>query len=177
MRVKKEKKSMLGEGQWEKLEQWLLKVKDEYPVKFLISSGTILYPFLLDIVRDRWSGFRVERERLLKFLAINEIEGIHILTGDIHSAHAVSAELKCPGGRRIPIWEFCSTPFEQESMWVTTTYVPMLSKWICKQKKLFRQTGQNFGVIHVDFDHPTPQVSFTLHYNQNGWKIRNPIVA
>jgi phosphodiesterase/alkaline phosphatase D-like protein len=171
LRVKKGKNILLGEAQWKKLEAWFLEVKDRYPVKFLVSSGTVLHPFLMDIVRDRWSGFPADRKRLFKFLAENEIEGVRILTGDIHSAHAVSAEIKCPNGRRIPIWEFCSTPFEQKSKWASATYFPILfSKWIRGQKKLFRQTGNNFGIVHVDFDNPTPRVSFTLHYNKDGWK-------
>ncbi len=177
MRVKGEKKTLLGEGQWIALQEWLKKVKDDYPVKFIISSGTLLYPFWLDISHDRWEGFRDERERLLKFLATNEIEGVHILTGDIHSAHAVSAELNCPSGRRIPIFEFCATPFEQGGSWITNTYYPMRSPWLGKQKKIFYQRGQNFGVVHVDFESPTPVVSFTLHCNDGGWKTLPPVKA
>ena len=178
MRSRRGKNVLLGDAQWAALEAWFLDVKDKYPVKFLVTSGTILYPFLLDVSRDRWSGFRSERERLFQFLAENEIEGVHVLTGDLHSAHTVSAELKCPSGRRIPLWEFCSTPFEQTSMWISATYVPLTSKWIRKQKKHFRQTGNNFGVVHVDFDSPNPQVTFTLHYNEdNDWKTQPPIVT
>ena len=177
MRVKDGKKSLLGEGQWTLLQQWLKKENSQSPIKFLISSGNILYPFWLDVTRDRWNGFPVERERLLEFLAVNEIEGLHILTGDVHSAHAISAELNCPSGRRIPIWEFCSSPFEQKDVPATNTYHPFFSKWVGSQKRLFYQGGQNFGVVHVDFDSSTPRVSFTLHYQQNGWKTRPPITT
>lgn len=175
MRVKGRERSLLSEGQWRVLQEWLIEVKDRYPVKFLVSSGAILFPFWLDITGDRWSGFPAERERLLEFLATHEIEGVRILTGDLHSAHAVSAELKCPSGRRIPIWEFCSTPFEQTSFFISNTYHPVFSKWLGKQKKLFRQTGQNFGIVRVDFDPPTPRVTFSLRYNENGWKSRPPV--
>jgi len=175
-RVKKGRNILLGETQWGQLEEWLKNVRDKFPVKFLVSSGTILYPFWLDVVQDRWSGFRAERERLLEMLAVNEIEGVHILTGDIHSAHAVSAEIKCPSGKRIPIWEFCATPFEQKSMWVSSTYHPILfSKWIRRQRKIFRQTGNNFGVVRVDFESKMPSVTFTLHYKQDEWKTRPPV--
>jgi len=173
MRVKKGKNRLLGEAQWSALEQWFLKVKDDYPVKFLVSSGTIFYPFVLDIVRDRWSGFPSDRERLLRFIAEHEIEGIHVLTGDLHSAHCVSAEIKCPSGRRIPIWEFCSSPFEQKSMKVSSTYFPMFSKWVRKQKKQFRQTGNNFGIVHVEFNEQATKVTFNLQYNDAGWKVRS----
>ena len=173
MRVKKGKNILLGETQWAELEAWFKKVKYEYPVKFLISSGTILYPFWLDISQDRWAGFRSERERLFELLAVNEIEGVHILTGDIHTAHTVSAELKCPSGRHIPIWEFCASPFEQKSPWVSITYIPVFSKWITNQKKHFRQTGQNFGIVHVDFENSSPRVTLNLHYNKDGWHTRS----
>lgn len=159
------------------MQEWFREVKDQYPVKFLVSSGTLLYPFWLDLARDRWDAFHAERERLLEFLAVNEIEGLYILTGDLHSAHAVSAELKCPNGRRIPIWEFCSSPFEQSAEPATITYHPLFSKWVGSQKRLFRQTGQNFGVIQVDFDSSPPRVSFNLHYYKNGWKTLPPIIT
>jgi len=170
MRVKKGRNILLGEAQWQKLEAWFLEVKEKYPVKFLVSSGTVMYPFLLDVAKDRWSGFRSERERLFKLLAENEIEGVHILTGDIHTAHTVSAEIKCPNGRRIPIWEFCSSPFEQKSKWESATYIPIWSKWIRNQKKHFRQPGKNFGIVHVNFENITPKVTLSLYYNKDGWK-------
>ena len=179
MRSRKGKNALLGEDQWSALEAWFLEVKEKYAVKFLVTSGTILYPFWLDVSFDRWSGFKPDRERLFQFLAENEIEGVRILTGDLHSAHCVSAEIKCPSGRRIPLWEFCSTPFEQSSIWISNTYHPILfSKWIRNQKKHFRQIGNNFGIVHVDFDSPSPQVTFTLHYNEDGlWKSQSPIVT
>lgn len=170
-------RSMLGESQWTQLEEWFLKVKEKYPVKFLVSSGTILHPFWLDVTRDRWNGFPAERERLLEFLATQEIEGVRILCGDLHSAHAVSAELKCPSGRRIPIWEFCATPFEQSSMFVSNTYRPVFSKWLSRQKKHFNQTGQNFGIVYVNFEDNPPVVTFDLHYNKDGWKVKPPVVT
>jgi phosphodiesterase/alkaline phosphatase D-like protein len=176
-RVKKGKNILLGEAQWQKLEEWFLNVKDKYPVKFLVSSGTILYPFWMDVVADRWAGFRSERERLFQFIAENEIEGIHVLTGDLHSSHCVSADIKCPSGKMIPIWEFCSSPFEQTTMTISATYFPIISKWIRNQKKHYRQTGNVFGIVNVDFDSGTPKVAFTLHYNENGWKSRPAIIA
>ncbi len=177
MRVKGRERSLLSEGQWRALQEWLLKVNQQYPVKFLVSSGSILYPFWLDITRDRWSGFPAERERLLEFLAVNEIEGVRILTGDLHAAHAVSAELNCPSGRRIPIWEFCATPFEQSSFFISNSYHPIFSKWIGRQKKLFRQAGQNFGIVRVDFDSSPPRVTYSLRFNKDGWQSCDPVVT
>jgi len=177
MRVGTGKRSMLGEGQWHVLKEWLKDVNQKYPVKFIVSSCSLLHPLWIDIAGDRWSGFRPERERLLEFLATNEIEGVRILTGDLHSGHAVTAELKCPSGRRIPIAEFCASPFEQKNVWLRFAYLPLLSKWVAHPKRHFYKPRCNFGIVHVDFDAPAPAVTFTLHYNNNdGWKAE-PITA
>ncbi len=170
MRVIGKKRSMLGEGQWHVLQEWLKEVNQKYPVKFLVSSCSILHPLWLDVVQDRWSGFRDERERLLEFLAVNEIEGVRILTGDLHSAHAVTAELKAPSGRRIPIAEFCASPFEQKSVWISFAYAPAMSKWLARQKRHFYFARPNFGVVNVDFQSSDPEVTFEVNYNDNGWK-------
>ena len=176
MRVAGRTRSMLGEGQWQALMQWLKEVNPNYPVKFIVSSCSILHPIWFDVAQDRWSGFRKERERLLEFLAVNEIEGVRILTGDLHSGHAVTAELKCPSGRRIPIAEFCASPFEQKSMWISYTYSPAQSKWLVHQKRRLYHPHPNFGIVNVDFDSPDPRVTFTLNYNDNGWKV-DPLTA
>lgn len=171
MRVGGRNRSMLGTGQWHVLMEWLKEVNEKYAVKFIVSSGSILHPFWLDIAQDRWSGFPRERDRLLEFLAVNEIEGVRILTGDLHSGHAVTAQLKCPSGRRIPIAEFCASPFEQKSVWISFGYIPLFSKWLRRQKRHFYRAFPNFGLVNVDFDSPEPAVTFTLHYKRkDGWK-------
>ena len=176
MRVGTGERSMLGNGQWQVLKEWLKEVNGKYPVIFLVSSCSLLHPFWLDIAGDRWSGFREERKRLLEFLATNEIEGVRILTGDLHSGHAVTAELKCPSGRRLPIAEFCASPFEQKSVWLSFGYIPIFSKWLTRQKRHFYRAYPNFGIVHVDFDSPAPAVTFTLHYNNGEWTTA-PITA
>jgi len=158
---------MLGEEQWTALEEWLLEVKDTHPVKFIATSGALLFQMWMDIPRDRWTGFPRERRRLLKFLAENEIEGVHFLTGDLHSAHAVSADLNTPSGRKIPIWEFCSSPFEQDTNWLAKfkrAYVRIRTPWLSNQKKWFVCDDHNFGVIRVDFEtDEQPKVRFEVH--------------
>jgi alkaline phosphatase D len=178
MRVRGPQKTMLGEGQLHVLTEWLKEVKDKYSVKFLVSSCSILHPLWLDVAKDRWSGFRDERERLLKFLAENEIEGVRILTGDLHSGHVVTAKLKCPSGRNIPIAEFCASPFEQKRVNLKLGYFPILSKWIAfPPKRHFYHAWPNFGVVNVNFDAPAPTVTFTLHYNYNNSEWRTKTVT
>jgi phosphodiesterase/alkaline phosphatase D-like protein len=144
-------RTMLGEGQWQALERWLLAVKDRYPVKFLVSSGSVLLNLWIDLARDRWSGFPGERTRLLRFIADHGIEGVHLLTGDLHSSHAVRAELAGPDGRTFPLWEYCSTPFEQEpNRWTSRFYSPLHSDFIRSQERFFNLAHLNFGVVRVD---------------------------
>lgn len=170
MRVKgRQGRTMLGEGQWQALEAWLMEVKDTCPVKFLVTSCSFLFDMWIDFARDRWSGFPAERERLLQFLATNEIRGVHLLSGDLHFANAVYAELDGPKGRAIPLWEFCSTPFEQQSMWLASrTYRRVSSKWVKNQQLLFTLDQYNFGVVRVDFkDLGEPRVGFEV-YDRDG---------
>jgi phosphodiesterase/alkaline phosphatase D-like protein len=161
--------TMLGEGQWQALENWLLAVKDDYPVKFLVSSASLLFDLWLDIARDRWSGFPEERRRLLSFIAAHGIEGVYLLTGDLHSAHAVSAGLYGPGGSTIPIYEFCSSPFEQSPNWFTSrTYHPLRSLPLKHQAVKFIVPQTNFGVVRVSFSGSgKPEVAFNL-YGEDG---------
>jgi len=159
-------RTMLGEGQMQALKNWLLEA-DDYPVKFVVTSCALLYRMSVDISFDRWAGFRKDRRDLLNFLATNEIEGVFFLAGDLHSAHAVSAELKNINGRTIPIWEFCSTPFEQNTNWLAKgTYLPLVFDPIKNQRLHFVCAEHNFGVVQVEYDNRSkPKVSFEVHRN------------
>lgn len=168
MRVKKSRRNraMLGYGQWQALENWLMRVKDDYPVKFIVTSCALLYRMWADLPCDRWTGFPQERHRLLSFLANHEIEGVHLLAGDLHSGHAVQAKLKAPTDRTLPLWEFCSSPFEQKKTnWIAPiAYFPLLGSPIKNQTLHFTSTNYNFGVVRVDFSSSqTPKVRFELH--------------
>jgi len=167
MRNRRER-SMLGEEQWGALETWLLSVKDAYPVKFLVTSCALLYNMWLDIPGDRWSGFSRERDRLLHLLAANGIEGVYLLAGDLHSAHAVRAELFGPQERKITLWEFCSTPFEQKAdkltryLYSSRRYGPLASL-----ERIFTIHQNNFGVVRVDLAGDRPRVTYEV-YGEDG---------
>jgi len=170
MRVKnRRERSMLGEGQWRALEAWLLAVKEAYPVKFLVTSSAVLFQMWLDIFPDRWWGFPEERERLLRLLVTNAIEGVYLLAGDLHSAHAVSAGLSGPQGRTLPLWEFCSTPFEAKPNWLARyTYLPLRSRWVKRTRRYFTLDQWNFGVVRVHFpEKRRPRVHFEV-YGEKG---------
>ena len=121
----------------------------------------------VDFPRDRWSGFRQERSRLLSFLAANDIQGVYLLTGDLHSAHAVRADLYGPQEREIPLWEFCSSPFEQAPEGYTRwSYTPMRDGAIKRQERYFTILEHNFGLVRVDFSAEKPRVAFEVYGSQ-----------
>ncbi len=170
MRVRnRRERTMLGEGQWKALEAWLRAVKDLYPVKFLVTSCSMLYPMWLDIPGDRWAGFPKERDRLLHFLANEGIEGVYLLTGDLHTAHAVRTDLYGPQGRALPLWEFCSSPFEQQpNKFPQKTYLPLRGGSVKNTERYFSIAKKNYGIVRVDYpDAGTPRVRFEL-YGKSG---------
>jgi phosphodiesterase/alkaline phosphatase D-like protein len=160
--------SMLGKKQWSSLETWLQRVKDNYPVKFIITSSALLYYLLFDIPRDRWSGFRHERRKLLSLLASQNIEGVYLLAGDLHSSHAICAELHGSTGKPISLWEFCSTPFEQKTNWLAKyLYFPVNDKPVRRQVRRFVVAKNNFGLVRVKFEtNQKFQVRFEI-YGEN----------
>lgn len=171
--------SILGEGQWQTLETWLLEVKD-YPVKFLVTSSALLFDFFGDVTGDRWSGFKRERDRLLYLLAREGIENVYILTGDLHSGHAISANLRGPNRQAIPIWEFCASPFEQKTNWLSKLlFVPIRSGAVSGEKLYFVRKAYNFGVVRVHFDEAQkPIVRFELVYKDKKsgrWLSTEPV--
>ena len=169
MRVcRRSERTMMNEGQWQALKSWLLAVKNTYPVKFLVTSCSLLHPMWHDIPRDRWSGFPEERDRLLHFLAANGIEGVYLLAGDLHSSHAVYAELYGPQGQSLPVWEFCSTPFEQNpNRLARYTYTPLRSGPVKISRRVFCVSQCNFGVVRVDFSKgKRPRITFQVYGEQ-----------
>ena len=128
-----------------------------------------------DIANDRWSGFKAERDRLLFYLAGRGIEDVYILAGDLHEAHAISAELNGPNGKSIPLWEFCATPFKQDINWLAKLLIVETSSAAIKDAKVKFSIGHiNYGVVDVDFDEAKkPHVKYTVNYKDKEWLTRS----
>jgi hypothetical protein len=181
MRVRQRKyRQMLGADQLGAVKDWLLEVKDRFPVKFIATSSAFLHIMLGDFAQDRWSAFKAERDEILRFIANNRIENVFFLSGDLHSGHAISANLYSPDGSKVAIWEFCASPFEQLTNYVTKFFT-LRRSWY----KLWRDyrvhfvvNAINYGVVSVDLEEPDkPKVRFDLHYQnkQGGWEVRTPL--
>lgn len=164
MRVKNShEQRMLGHGQWHILEHWLLKVKDEYPVKFLVTSSSVLYSMFGDFLGDRWSGFRNERDVLLHFIGDNHIKDIYLIAGDLHSSHSMTAECG-PENSPVEIHEFCSTPFEQNcNKYARLLYTSIKSGAVHHPKRHFVLSNPNYGIVQMRFEAGTPKVDFKLY--------------
>jgi phosphodiesterase/alkaline phosphatase D-like protein len=164
MRVKnRHEVRMLGDGQWHMLKEWLLEVRDKYPVKFLVSSSSVLYSMFGDFLGDRWSGFRAERDLLLHFIGENSIENLYILAGDLHSSHSMTAECG-PLDNPVLIHEFCSTPFEQVcNKYARVLYTSIKTGAVHHPRRQFVVSEPNFGVVNVRFYGSNPQVDFSLY--------------
>jgi alkaline phosphatase D len=164
MRVKnRHEHSMLGNGQWQLLKKWLLNVRDKYPVKFLVSSSSVLDSMLGDFLGDRWSGFRNERDRLMRFIGDNHIENLYILSGDLHCSHSMTAECG-PQFAPILIHEFCSSPFEQVcNKYARLLYTSIKTGSVHKPQRQFVVTKPNYGVVQVRFQGDGVRVNFSLY--------------
>jgi len=170
------KGEVLGNEQWLKLKIWLTKAKDEYPLKFIVTSTAFLHFLIGDYSLDRWSGFPRERNRLVHYIHEHEIEGVYLLTGDLHSGHAISVDVIGRNGKDIPLWEFCASPFEQKPTWQAWFLtLRRLPNKLWKNYKVHFVKGKiNYGVVNVNFDNPqNPNVEFELHHvGRNGkWKV------
>jgi alkaline phosphatase D len=165
MRVRGRKgRTMLGEGQWEALDAWLKRVNQAYPVKFLVTSCSVLFRIGVDVPRDRWTGYPEERERLLSLLAFHGVKGLYLLSGDMHAAHATRVELYGPQGSDLPVWEFCASPFLQKTNFLARyTRLPVRSALLKRQECRFIVARPNFGLVRVDYKDQEPRVRFELY--------------
>lgn len=154
----------MTERQWQALEKWLLEDRKKYPVKFLVSSSSVLFDMFGDFTRDRWGGFRGDRNRLLDFIAEHSIENLFILTGDLHAGHAIEVALSTPVGQPLTLWEFCASPFEQSHNTLAWTNIRTRSPAVKAYKRHFSAPVNNYGVVGVEFpENEKPVVSFSLH--------------
>ena len=162
---------IMTERQWQALESWLLADWDRYPVKFLASSSSILFDMFGDFTKDRWCGFKPERDRLLNFIAAHNLENMYILTGDLHCGHAIEATLSTPKGKPLTLWEYCASPFEQSHNGLAWTNIKTQSRAVKSYKRHFSAPENNYGVVSVDFpEGGKPRVAFSLR-GMNGDEI------
>jgi phosphodiesterase/alkaline phosphatase D-like protein len=122
----------------------------------------VMFDMLVDFASDRWGGFQKDRHRLLKFITDNDIQNLYILSGDLHNAHCIETDLHGKNGP-LKLWEFCSSPFEQQPNVASYTYIRPWDNLIKRQKLHARLVTQNFGVVKVDLTESSPRVKYEIH--------------
>jgi alkaline phosphatase D len=110
-------RSMLGTEQ----ERWLIAGLDDTAATWkALGNQTVLSPLILGnliLNPDQWDGYPESRQRVLDFIAENEIENVVVLTGDIHAAGAANIHRE-PEDRTSPVvaQEFVGTSITSEGL-------------------------------------------------------------
>jgi hypothetical protein len=74
---------MMGVAQKAWFKEQLLAANGSYPIIIWVSTS----PWLADTIwagTDNWNGFRAERRELADFISENEIQGLFMISGDVH---------------------------------------------------------------------------------------------
>jgi alkaline phosphatase D len=152
------KSTILGEVQW----KWLgeqLKVPAE--VRLLISSIQVVAE---DHGWEKWMNFPHERARLYKLLRDSKAGGVIILSGDRHLAELSMMEADIG----YPIYDLTSSGLNQG-----------FQRWRRLEKNQHRvatmNTGNNFGLIRIDWDRKDPRVCLQIRDEEGEITIQEKV--
>ncbi|KZN32316.1 hypothetical protein N483_03965 [Pseudoalteromonas luteoviolacea NCIMB 1944] len=134
--------SMLGEQQWQWLEQELLK-----PAKVkIISSSLQLIPDFTGW--ESWANFPADRARLFDFIEAHQIGGVIMISGDTHWGELSKYQTK----RGYPLWEVTSSGLTQKWKDVSPN-----------KHRVGESTSQvNYGFIEINWQKSDPVIHFGL---------------
>lgn len=138
--------TFLGEAQWKWLEERLREPAELRLIGTSIQVAADEHPF------EKWANFPHERERLLKLIAETKAEGVVFLSGDRHLAE-LSLIADSPAG--YPIYDLTSSGLNMGN-----------KRWRPTEKNSHRvatmTSGDNFGVVLVDWSRPDPVVRLQI---------------
>jgi len=106
---------------------------------------------------DSWASFDDEREQILNTIMSQKINGVFLLSGDVHYAEV--RRLRDKSESSYEVWEFTSSPLAN-------------SNGTCKgdgpDTQLFcNDVEDNFGLLHVDTTAADPSVTFEIRTDLN----------
>jgi len=138
-----ESQTMLGENQWQWLEQQL-----QVPSRIKIIGSSLQY-IATPSGWEAWANFPHERQRLIDLIAKYQVEGVIFISGDTHWS-----ELSCQT-ENVPyaLWDMTSSGLTQT--WANVS--PNIYRW---NDQSF--AGQNFGAIYIDWENPDPLIVFEV---------------
>ena len=138
---------LLGEDQWRWLESEL-----RQPAEVRIIATSI--PFLQEGTGwENWSNFPEERQRLINLVVQTGANGVLFITGDTHRAQFS----RWTEGVPYPLWEINSSGLTRNSL----QPVPELHRI----GGIY--TGDNYGLIRIDWNQADPAISLEIHAVDN----------
>ena len=146
---------MLGEDQWQWLEEQL-----RQPATLRIIGTSI--PFLQDGTGwETWANFPHDRARLLDLIDTTGAKGILFITGDTHRAQFS----KLVGAAPYPLWELNSSGLTENWQWAAPD----------KNRLGGFYAEDNYGLIHIDWNKPDPDILLEIRNVQNELVMQNTI--
>lgn len=134
--------SMLGDAQWQWLEQEL---KKPAALRIIASSLQLLPEFT---GWESWANFPADRNRLLDFIRNQKLNGVIIVSGDTHWGELSRVEENLD----YPLWEITSSGLTEEWKQVSPN-----------QHRIGTATHKvNYGYIEVDWQQPDPLIQIGL---------------
>jgi alkaline phosphatase D len=138
--------TMLGEAQWKWLEEQLKTPAD------LRLIGSSIQVIAEDHQFEKWMNFPKERDRLYKVLRDTKANGVVILSGDRHLGELSQMD----AGLGYPLFDLTSSGLNMAT-----------KRWRPAEKNTHRlatmTSGDNFGVVAIDWDRTPPRVSLQIH--------------
>ncbi|MDF2177795.1 alkaline phosphatase D family protein [Aliiglaciecola sp. CAU 1673] len=134
--------SMLGETQWQWLEQEL---KKPAAIRIIASSLQLLPEFS---GWEAWANYPADRNRLLKLIKEAQLNGVIVISGDTHWGELSKLEK----GMDYPIWEITSSGLTEEWKDVSPN-----------QHRVGNHTHNvNYGYLEIDWQQADPIIRFGL---------------
>jgi alkaline phosphatase D len=151
-------KTMLGDAQWQWLEDQLKKPAN---VRIIATSIQCLPS---DAGQETWANFPAEQRRLFSLIAKTKAAGVFIISGDRHWAELSSITQDVP----YPFYEMTSSSFNQLHKRGTPTENSNRA-----DPRTFHQ--ENYGVIAIDWQLTAPTVSLEVRDLQAMTQIRKEL--
>lgn len=139
--------SLLGETQWRWLEEGL--AESTAPVK-VIASSMAFHDLASPTKKDHWGAYPHEFERLARFIGARRIDGVVLVSGDIHRSRVVLHPTAALAG--YDIHEFTTSPLHKRAYAEAKTGIPGLLFDRGEQKSflvLEVGTGESGGAVRT----------------------------
>lgn len=138
--------TMLGDEQWKWLED---RLKEPADLRLIGSSIQVIPE---DHHAEKWMNLPKERDRLYKLLRDTKANGVVVLSGDRHMAELSQMD----AGLGYPLFDLTSSGLNMGS-----------KKWRPAETNRHRvatmTSGDNFGLVAIDWDRSPPRVSLQIH--------------